>query len=135
MSGYGKPVPPVTKDSEAYWAATRDHRLLLQRCEQCQAYQFYPRVVCTRCLSTDLEWQESSGRGEVYTFSVVYRAPSKEFEADVPYAVAIVELPEGVRLLSRIVGCPVDGVRIGMKVRVVFEDMGGAGALPQFAPA
>lgn len=85
-------------------------------------------------MSTELEWQKASGKGEIYTYSVLYRPASPAFTDDVPYVVAIVELEEGVRIESNIVQCPVEQVRIGMKVEVVFEDLSDEVSLPKFKP-
>ena len=134
MAEYQKPVPVPTAESQEYWAGCKRHELLIQRCRSCGRFQFYPRAVCTGCLSQDLEWAKASGRGTVYSYSVVYRAPSKAFAADAPYATAIVELEEGVRMMSNVVGCPPEEVRIGMPVEVVFEDVSDEIALPKFRP-
>ena len=134
MAEYHKPVPVPTGESQPYWAGCKRHELLLQRCRACGHIQFYPRAVCTGCLSQDLDWTKASGRGSVYSYSVVYRAPSKVFAADAPYTTAIIELEEGVRMMSNVVGCPPEEVRIGMPVEVIFEDVSEEIALPKFRP-
>ena len=91
-------------------------KFTMPRCEACGKFHFYPKPVCPHCQGSKLSWAEPSGRGEVYSYSTVHRAPSAEFKADVPYVVAIVKTEEGPHLLSRIVG--VESVKIGMKVTV-----------------
>ncbi|MDP2661541.1 MAG: Zn-ribbon domain-containing OB-fold protein, partial [Dehalococcoidia bacterium] len=123
MAEYNKPLPAPSKDSEAFWEGCKRHELLIQECLGCGKLRFYPRVVCPNCMSSDFEWRRASGKGTVYTFSVLYRGPTQAFKAECPYTLALVELDEGVRMTSNIVGCRPDDVRIGMKVQGVFEDV------------
>jgi uncharacterized protein len=134
MSGSRKPVPDVTEESRPFWAACRQHRLLVQRCADCGSLQHYPRGVCARCWGDRLEWREGSGRGVVYSFTVTHRTQARGFKDETPYVVAYVELEEGVLVLTNIVGCPPDGVRIGMPVVVTFEDVDDAISVPRFSP-
>ncbi len=126
-----RPVPVVNADSKPYWDAARAGRLVLQRCVDCRALRFYPRHVCPRCWSADVEWVEVSGRGRVHSFTVIHRPPSPAFAAHVPYVVALVDLEEGPRMMANIVGDDAFDVRIDDAVTVVFEDRGDA-KLPQF---
>lgn len=126
-----RPLPKPTSLTEPFWQATKEGRLLTQRCAGCGKFVFRPEMACPGCFGSDLEWVESSGRGEVYSFSIVHRAPSPAFE--VPYVVAIVELEEGWHLLTHVVGCEPDEVRVGLSVRVSFVDCGEV-ALPFFVP-
>ncbi len=134
MTEYHKPVPVPTAETKEYWAGCKRHELLIQRCRACGRFQFYPRAICANCLSDDVDWVKSSGNGTVYTYSVVHRAPSKAFAAEAPYTTAIVELEEGVRMMTNVVGCPPDAVHIGMPVTVVFDDINEEIALPKFRP-
>lgn len=129
-----KPIPLPNEDTESFWDGCREHRLLFQRCRRCGAVRFYPRILCLACSSTDAEWIEASGRGRVYSHSTVHRAPTPAFRADVPYVLAIVELEEGVRMMTNIVGCSPDEVHIDMPVRVEFEPLTDAITLPKFTP-
>lgn len=129
-----KPAPRVTRDSEEFWAFAADGALMLRTCNACKALMYYPRVLCTRCMSTDLGWVRASGRGQVYAFTFVHRAPTEAFRADAPYPVAIVELEEGPRLMSNIIGCAPEDVRIGLPVDVTFEARGEGVAVPLFRP-
>ena len=97
-------------------------RFTMPRCGDCGRFHFYPRPVCPHCQGSQLAWAEPSGRGEVYSYSTVHRAPSPEFKAEVPYVVAIVKTEEGPHLLSRIVGIAPDAVKIGMKVKAIMSN-------------
>lgn len=126
------PLPHPTELSRPHWDACREGILKVQRCAQCATYVFIPQPCCTRCQSTQLEWVESSGRGTVYSFSVVHRAPRPQFAT--PYAVAIIEMAEGWHMLSNIVGMPVTDITVGMAVRVEFRAMNADITLPYFTP-
>ena len=131
---YDKPLPAVEPGTQPYWDALRRHELIYQRCRSC-GHQYAPyQVVCPACLEEDIEERKSSGRGIIYTFSVVYRAPTPAFKPDVPYAVAIVQLDEGFYLTTGIVGCPVDKVQIGMPVEVEYFDATEKITLAKFKP-
>lgn len=126
-----KPEPVINADSEAYWAAARDGRLALQQCTDCGHLDFMPRHVCPTCWSEAKTWVDASGAGTVHSFSIVHRAPLSAFRADVPYVVALIDLAEGPRLLTNIVGNGALDVAIGDAVTLCFEDRGAA-KLPQF---
>jgi len=134
MTGESKPQPRPAAESAPYWEGAKAHKLLLPRCNACGKFCLPPSQRCTHCLSTDFAWQESLGKGRIYSFVVYHRVYHPAFESDVPYAVAIVELDEGPRLLANIVGTPPDAIRCDMRVGVVFEDRGDQ-TIPQFAAA
>jgi len=117
--------PPVGEAAEPFWEATRDERLILQWCTACEQPVWYPREVCPTCLGDTLEWRDSSGQGAVYACTV-------EHKAEPPYVVALVELDEGVRLLSNVVGSPPDQVAIGDRVTVTWEPLSDGRNLPLF---
>jgi uncharacterized OB-fold protein len=117
-----------------FWEGTREGELRVQHCNLCGHDQLYPRIVCTVCHRSDLSWRAASGRGSIYSVTVVRRAPSATYSADVPYAIALVELDEGPRLMSNIVGCDADDVRIGMRVVVDFDELAGDVRVPRFRP-
>jgi len=135
MSNYDKPLPYITEEAEPFWEACRQHKLIIQRCKDCGHVQFYPRVVCTKCWSDSLEWIETAGKGVIYSFTVVQRAPSPGFRPDVPYVIAIIDLDEGVRLMSNVIRCKPEDVRIDMPVIVEFDDVTEEVSLPKFRPA
>lgn len=121
-------------DSAPWWAALERGELLFQHCGQCRSVVFYPRSHCPECLAADLKWSKSSGRGTVYTYTVVHRG-TKGFEGKVPYVVALVELEEGFRLMSNIIDLPPEKVRVGMPVAAKFAKGPGGRTLPLFAPS
>ena len=121
------PAPQVTPETRAYWDAAADGRLVIKRCAACGAFHHYPRALCPFCFSDRTEWLPASGRGTVYSYSVMRRAP-------VPYAIAYVTLEEGVTMLTNIVDCDLDAIRIGQAVKVVFKPSDGGPPLPMFAP-
>ncbi len=127
--------PRSTEISEPFWEATRDKTLLLQWCTSCETPIFYPRAVCPGCLGSELVWRPASGRGTVYAATVEHR-PQNPLMADrAPYTVALIELEEGVRMLSNVVGCPPDTVTVGMSVSVTWEALTDGRHLPLFEPA
>ncbi|TBL79850.1 Zn-ribbon domain-containing OB-fold protein [Paenibacillus thalictri] len=130
MMESNKPIPIADGDSVAFWKGCNEGKLLIQHCQDCGSYIFYPRIVCPGCMSDHVEWIESKGKGKVYSYTVVRRSPLA-FSDDVPYVVAMVELEEGVRMLSNIIHCSVDEVCCDMPVEVVFEKRGET-ALPMF---
>ncbi len=130
-----RPIPIPNAETAPFWTAAREHRLVVQRCLDCGRPRHYPRALCPRCGSSRVEWMECSGRGTVYSYTVVYRPVSEAFAADVPYVVAVVELDEGPHMMTNIVGCPPDRVRVGMPVRVRFKEVSEDAALPLFEPA
>lgn len=127
------PLPNPTPLSQPHWDGCREGELRVQRCRDCQSYVFIPRPACTNCLSEDLEWVVSSGRGQVYSFTIVHRPQQQSFET--PYAVGIIEVEEGWTMLTNIVDCPVEDVAIGMQVEVAFREMSDEITLPYFRPA
>lgn len=127
------PLPRPTELSRPHWEGCRQGELRYQKCLDCGAAIFIPQPVCGGCFGSQLEWVRSSGRGVVYSHSVVHRPPQPAFE--VPYAVIIVELEEGWRMLSNLVGCDPATVRIGMPVQVCFRRMSDEITLPYFESA
>jgi len=127
-------LPVATAETAEYWAGCRRHELLIQRCADCATYQFYPRLMCTACTGRSLEWVRASGHGRVRSFTIVRRAVAEAYAAEVPYVVALIELDEGPTMMSNVVGCSAEQVRMDMPVEVVFEDWTGDVTLPKFRP-
>lgn len=126
-------APAVTELTRPWWEACREGRLLLPRCNDCGRHHFRPEIACTHCLSLNWEWVEASGRGSLYSYTEIHRAPVPGFKT--PAVLAIVELEEGVTMFSNVVQCtPVD-LRIGMPLQVVFEPLNAEITLPKFRPA
>ena len=120
-------------DTEPFWEATKDHELRYQVCDRCQGVVFYPRRHCTHCTSLELSWKTSRGEGAIYTYSVVRRSRHPAFRHLVPYTIAFVDLDEGFRILTHIVGTDPDDVAIGQRVRVEWLDYESV-SLPAFRP-
>ena len=131
---YNKPLPRVLPETAGFWEAARRHELVLQTCRACGAKIHFPRLLCPHCLSRDLGWERAVGRGTVYSFTIIHQALHESFAAEVPYVYAIIELQEGVRMISNLVGVALENVRIGMPVRVVFEDATPEISIPRFEP-
>ncbi len=131
---FPRPLPSPNPLTAPYWQAAAQGVLKLPRCEACGKFHFYPRAHCPHCGSDRLAWNAVSGKGEVYSYTVVHRAPSKGFEEQVPYVVAVVALEEGPHLMTRLVQVSVDAARIGLKVAVEFDKQDEDTALPVFRP-
>lgn len=127
--------PPISELAVPFWAATRRRQLLLQWCMACRVPVFYPREACPRCLGDRLEWQVASGQGIVYAVTVEHRPQDPRMKARAPYAVALVDLAEGARMLTNVVGCPPDAVEPGMAVTLCWEPLSDGRMLPQFTPS
>jgi uncharacterized OB-fold protein len=127
--------PPIGTASAPFWEATRDKRLLLPWCTACERPLWYPREVCPRCLDSAIEWREASGRGRVYAVTVDYKPQNPALAALGPYAVVLVELDEGVRLLGNMVGGDPEEVAVGMAVAVTWEPLSDGHHLVQFERA
>lgn len=126
--------PVVSALGSGHWAAAREGRLAIQQCTQCRQLVHYPSALCDRCLSVDLEWSDVTGLGTVESFSTVYRGFAPEFEADIPYTVALVRLDEGVNLLTWLTDVEPDAAEIGMRVRATFERISDEISLHRFRP-
>ena len=120
--------PDVNMETGAYWEHAKQGKLVVKTCKSCGKLHYYPRTICPHCLSSDTDWVEASGKGTIYTYSVMRRT-------ETPYVIAYVTLEEGVTMLSNIVECDVDGVAVGQTVEVVFRDTEGGHSLPVFRPA
>lgn len=121
------PAPPTNPENEPYWDAAKEGKLLVKKCNDCGELHFYPRALCPFCFSDRTEWVQSAGRGKIYTYSVMRRAP-------VPYAIAYVTLAEGPTMMTNLVDCDFDALKIGQDVEVVFQDAEEGAKVPMFRP-
>ena len=130
MSGEARKIaaPPTNPEIQPFWDAAADGRLVIKKCAACGQAHHYPRVICPFCGSDRTEWLPASGRGTVYSYSVMRRVP-------IPYAIAYVTLEEGVTMMTNIVDCDLDAIRIGQPVRVVWKPTEGGPPVPMFTPA
>jgi uncharacterized protein len=118
-------APPVNPETKPFWDAAGEGKLLLKKCAACGEFHYYPRAICPFCFSDRTEWRAASGRGTIYSYSVMRRA-------SIPYAIAYVALEEGIAMLTNIVDCDLDAIRIGHKVSLVFKPSDGGPPVPMF---
>lgn len=134
-----RPLPRFPEpDTEPFWEATKQHELKFQTCNKCSEVIFYPRRHCTSCGSDETTWNTSKGEGVLYTYSIVMQSRHPAFAELGPYAICYVDLDEGFRIMTNIVGVsnPVEDINIGMRLKVRWEDQGeGEVSLPMFEPA
>jgi uncharacterized protein len=128
-------LPTVEDESRAFWDAAHAGRLLIASCRSCGIVHHYPRPFCPSCWSDDVALIEASGRATLYTYSTVYRNELPPFSDRVPYVAAVVELEEGPRLMTNIVDCDPGALRIGMALRVTFQELSPEISAPVFVPA
>ena len=122
------PAPPISPETQPFWDAAAAGRLMIKQCGGCGQAHYYPRALCPFCGSDRTEWLAASGRGTIYSYSVMRRVP-------IPYALAYVTLEEGPTMMTNIVDGDLDRIRIGQAVRVVFRPTDGGPPVPMFAPA
>ena len=135
MVNYVKPLPLINDETKPYWDYCRKHELRMQKCRQCGHIRFPISFICPKCHATEAEWARLSGKGKIYSFTI-YRVPyHRAFKDDIPYVVAIIQLDEGPRMESNILGCKVEEVGMEMLVVVAFDDVTDEISLPKFRPA
>jgi uncharacterized OB-fold protein len=125
------PKPQLDTDSREYWEGLARGELRIQRCDSCARHVFYPRAICPHCFSSELSWVTATGKGTIYSYTVAHQGYGA-FAQDVPFVVAIVELEEDVRMMTRIVGSPREQVAIGARVEISFEKIDEDLTLPYF---
>ena len=135
MSGARFDLPTPEGDTVAFWEAAREERLLIRHCTSCGVYSYYPRPFCPTCWSEEIEWFEASGRGTLYTWSVIHSNDMPPFNERIPYVAAIVDLAEGPRMMTNVVECPFEQLTIGMALRVVFRPISDEFTIPVFVRA
>lgn len=128
----GKNLPRPTPETQAYWDAAKDHRLVIQLCADCNEFQFYPRPQCTHCGSRNVKWADASGSATLVSFSVIGRAVSKAYADPNSSILALVRLSEGPQMMSNIVDCDPADLTIGDAVTVVYEDWTDEISIPKF---
>jgi uncharacterized OB-fold protein len=121
------PAPAVNLETEAYWAAANEGKLLMKKCNGCGKTHFFPRAICPYCQSSDTVWYEASGKGVIYSYSVMRRGGT-------PYAIAYVTVDEGITMMTNIVDCDHDALAVGQAVEVTFRQSDGDQAIPVFRP-
>ena len=135
MSTMKRPLPIEDHLSKPFWEGCREHKLLVKACNACGKAHFPPGPLCTHCRSADLKWITATGRATVYSWIVVrHPIPAEIYAPEVPYVVALVDLAEGTRMPTNIVGCAPEDVVAGMQVEIVFRDLTEQISIPQFRP-
>lgn len=135
MSDAARPTrfePPPSEEGAPFWEASAERRFVLPWCPQCDRPHWYPRAVCPHCLGPRLQWREASGRAVVYAASVQHEAGMPQMAGREPYVVALVDLDEGVRMMTNVVGCDPESVGAGMRVRLTWERLSDGRHLPLF---
>lgn len=132
---YKKPIPVPDEASKPFFEGARQHKLMLQKCSSCGVAIWPVKPRCDNCFSVEIDWVEASGKATLYTFTLMHQLYHPGFEAELPYNVSIVELAEGLRITSNVVGSPNAELKIGMPLEVVFEDISDQISLPKFRPA
>ncbi|HEY9135007.1 MAG TPA: OB-fold domain-containing protein [Pseudomonadales bacterium] len=122
------PVPVINPETKAFWDATAEGKLLIKKCNDCGEVHYYPRTICPYCMSANTQWLQCSGKGKVYSYSIMRRAK-------VPYCIAYVTLAEGVTMMTNIIKTNLDDIAIDMDVELSFLDTGEGCALPCFTRA
>ena len=126
-------LPAISSVTQPFWDATAQGRLMLPRCNGCGRHFFRPEVACTHCFATNWQWVQASGRGSLYSYSIVHKAPAPGFV--VPLVLAVVELEEGPFVFSNLVACAQDEVHIGMSLQAQFDEVSPGIHLPRFHPS
>jgi uncharacterized OB-fold protein len=133
MADWKRPLPTITGESMPYWEAARRGELLIQKCDDCGEYQWYPRGICANCFTGKIQWVKATGKGTVWTFTVTRQNRTPGFDSG-PYVLALVELEEGVKMFSNIIDCDPFEVKIGMLVEVTFQRASDKVSVPFFKP-
>ncbi len=128
-------LPTPDHETQPFWDAAREGRLLIRRCGACGVAHFYPRPFCPKCWSDQVDWVEASGRATLYTWSTVYQNDLPPFPERVPYVAAVVDLEEGPRMMTNVVDCEPGALEIGMPLEVAFRPTSDDITLPVFRPA
>ena len=136
-TGYNKPLPrPVSPElSKPFWEAAKRHELVMPRCQKCDHFFFYPREECPRCFSRDHEWAKVSGRGRLHSYTIVRQPANPAFRDDAPHVYAVVQLDEGPRMVTNMVQCEFDALKVDMPVEAVYDDVTPEWTLVKFKPA
>lgn len=132
MSNYLKPLPVLDIDSGDFWNSCRKHEMALQQCLSCKSFRYPPRPLCPFCHSLETQWNRISGKGEVYVSLVMHRSYGPGWEQDVPYNISLINLDEGIRMWSNVIGCPAEEVKIGDRVEISYDDVTNEITLPKF---
>jgi uncharacterized OB-fold protein len=132
MPEVSKPIPAITPDMREFFDGARAGRLMVQKCENCGTLRFPAHELCSKCNSTASRWVPVSGRGEVFSFNIMHQVYHPGFAGNVPYAVVVIELEEGCKFVSNLLGVKPHDIRCGMPVEVTFEKLSDEVSIPKF---
>lgn len=132
MTDYTKPLPSITEENREFWDGAKRGKLRMQKCGDCGHIRYPISHVCPKCLSCNFAWTDLSGRGEVFSYIVFHQLYNKAFEKDIPYNVALVQLEEGPRMYSNVVGVDNDAVKVGDKLEATFDPVTPEVTIPRF---
>jgi uncharacterized OB-fold protein len=118
-----KPMPVMTEISRPFWQGLNEGEVRIQQCNQCEGWVFFPRRHCSHCLAHDLEWRPVSGRGTLYSYTLTRIPTLPEFADELPQMLAVVELEQGVRINSTLVGLEEDEIKVGMALKAVLDQV------------
>ncbi|MCA1025936.1 OB-fold domain-containing protein [Cytobacillus kochii] len=128
-----KPLPIIDNDSKFFWEGCEKEKLFIQQCQSCSLHIFYPRILCPHCGEENVTWVEASGEGTIYSYTIARRAGGPAFKEDLPYCVALIDLKEGVRMMTNIIDTDMEAIHCNQQVKVVFQKVGEM-TLPMFTP-
>jgi len=132
----GKPLPEITDLTRPFWTATKNRKLVMQKCTKCMTFNFYPKPWCVECGCRAMEWTEVSTEGVVYSFTVAHTVMMNypAWKEDLPITIAIVDVDGAGRMYAQITDCPPEKLRVGMRVKLHFSDMSAEITIPKFRP-
>jgi uncharacterized OB-fold protein len=134
MNEYTKPLPEIGEENRVFWESAKKNELRMQKCTDCGHIRYPINSVCTSCLSDGFTWEKLSGRGTVFNKIIFHQVYHKGFAQDAPYNVVMIQLAEGPRMFSNVVGIKNEEINIGMAVEVVFDHVTDDIAIPKFQP-
>jgi uncharacterized OB-fold protein len=135
MVDYLKPLPVLDIEGRFFWESCKKHEMALPQCVSCKQFRYPPRSLCPKCHSPEAQWTPISGRGQVYVALVMCRSYGRAWEHDVPYNISLIDLEEGVRMWSNVIGCLAEEVKIGDRVKISYDDVTDDITLPKFRKA
>ena len=132
-----KPLPVITDLTRPFWTAAKNGKLVLQKCQKCATFNFHPKPWCIECGSRELAWTDAKPMGTVYSFTVSRTVAMnyQGWEKDLPVLLCLIDLDDGARMYAQVTHCTPEEIRIGMRVKVYFEDISGEAGIPKFRPA
>ena len=135
-AAYEKLLPAdVPAWHQPYWDSLRRHSVEVQKCDNCGAFRYVPKEICSQCFSTDYSWSSIRPTGEIYTFTIIHRAPTPAYQAGAPYVIVHVTMDDGFRMIGGLMNVDPQTVRIGQRVKITYEDVTSEWTLLQFEPA